>query len=406
MMSLCCNKWCRRWPPAGRGMKSGAHSFDPMLASIDVSETTSAEAGSSIYRYPGFLPFLIGRLASVSALQIQAVVVAWQVYDATRDPLSLAYVGLAQFIPMLLLLLPAGDLIDRFDRKRILAVSWAVEALCGALLLWLSLGDVLNTTAIYVVLALFGCARAFTGPTLQSLLPQVVPRERLAAAIAANSMIMRGANIAGPLLGGGLYALGDAPLSYALCMAGFLLGLAIIGFEIRVKEVSLKRLIGAAIGSILGLLGAIGYGWVMVLGLRTWWIGAVGTRHLTLHISWPGLMIGIVAGTLFSVLAMLWTLRALRRNSPRMLLSGALESNVVKAKRGKKLIASASLFLLLALLLLVLSYAGKMPQLEGFFGSAFLLLIAILCATAVLLHRKEPHRIRGHGWRALCRLGY
>ena len=193
-----------------------------------MSDAISSGAGSSIYRYPGFLPFLIGRLAAVCALQIQAVVVAWQVYDATRDPLSLACVGLAQFIPMLLLLLPAGDLIDRFDRKRILAASWAVEALCGALLLWLSLGDTLNTAAIYAVLALFGCARAFTGPTLQSLLPQIVPRERLAAAIAANSMIMRGATIAGPLFGGGLYALGGGPLSYALCMAGFLLGLGLL----------------------------------------------------------------------------------------------------------------------------------------------------------------------------------
>ncbi|MFD2838688.1 MFS transporter [Azotobacter vinelandii] len=193
-----------------------------------MSDAISSEPGSSIYRYPGFLPFLIGRLAAVCAQQIQAVVVAWQVYDATRDPLSLAAVGLAQFIPMLLLLLPAGDLIDRFDRKRILTISWAMSALCSALLLCLSLGDSLNVPLVYVALALFGCARAFTGPTLQSLLPQVVPRERLAAAIAANSMIMRSATIVGPLVGGGLYALGDGPLSYVCCLAGFLLGLTLL----------------------------------------------------------------------------------------------------------------------------------------------------------------------------------
>ena len=63
---------------------------------------------------------------AVFATQIQAVVVAWQVYDLTRAPLALAYVGLAQFLPMLCLLLPAGDLIDRFNRKAILASSWAV----------------------------------------------------------------------------------------------------------------------------------------------------------------------------------------------------------------------------------------------------------------------------------------
>ncbi len=94
---------------------------------------------SSVYRLPGFAAFLAARLLAVFAMQIQAVVVAWQVYDITRDPLSLAYVGLAQFVPMLFLLLPAGDLIDRYDRKLILALSWLLEAACAAALLWLSL---------------------------------------------------------------------------------------------------------------------------------------------------------------------------------------------------------------------------------------------------------------------------
>ncbi|CAM5571201.1 hypothetical protein SSTU70S_01203 [Stutzerimonas stutzeri] len=82
---------------------------------------------SSVYHLPGFAAFLAARLLAVFAMQIQAVVVAWQVYDITRDPLSLAYVGLAQFVPMLFLLLPAGDLIDRYDRKLILALSWLFE---------------------------------------------------------------------------------------------------------------------------------------------------------------------------------------------------------------------------------------------------------------------------------------
>lgn len=196
--------------------------------STDMSSTAPAEHPSSLYRYPGFMPFLISRMAAVCALQMQAVVVAWQVYDVTQDPLSLAYVGLAQFIPMLLLLLPAGDLIDRYDRKRILALSWWVEALCSGLLIVLSLSDTPNTAAIYAVLVLFGCGRAFTGPALQSLLPQIVPREQLAAAIAANSMIIRSTSIFGPLLGGGLYALGGASLTYGLCLLGFGLSLLLL----------------------------------------------------------------------------------------------------------------------------------------------------------------------------------
>ena len=159
----------------------------------------------------------------MGAIQIQAVVVAWQVYEMTGDPLSLAYVGLAQFLPMLFLLLPAGDLIDRYDRKLILALSWGTEALCAGLLAWLSLAEVHEPLAFYGVLGLFGCARAFTGPALQSLLPQIVPRDQLAAAIAANSMLMRSAAILGPVFGGGLYALGGGGLTYGLCLAGFTL---------------------------------------------------------------------------------------------------------------------------------------------------------------------------------------
>lgn len=190
---------------------------------------TPSAPSASVYRHPGFLPFLASRLMAVFAMQIQAVVVAWQVYDMTRDPLSLAYVGLAQFIPMLLLLMPAGDLIDRYDRKRILRASWTLQALCSAALLWLSLsGGAVH--GIYAVLVFYGCARAFTGPTLQSLLPQIVPRERLAQAIAANSMIMRGATISGPLLGGGLYALGGGSLTFALCLVCFAGGVLLLTF--------------------------------------------------------------------------------------------------------------------------------------------------------------------------------
>ena len=159
-------------------------------------------AAPNVYRHRGFLAFLAARLVAVFATQVQAVVVAWQVYDLTRDPLALAYVGLAQFLPMLVLLLPAGDLIDRFSRKTILALSWAVGAVCSALLWWLSGHGAAGVAGIYAVLVLYGCARAFSGPAMQSLLPQIVPRAQLAQAIAANSMLMRAASIGGPLLAG------------------------------------------------------------------------------------------------------------------------------------------------------------------------------------------------------------
>ena len=183
---------------------------------------------ANVYRHADFVSFLIARVVAVVATQVQAVVVAWQVYDLTRQPLALAYVGLAQFLPMLALLLPAGDLIDRFDRKRILALAWSVGGVCSALLWWLSGHGSSGVAGIYAVLVLYGCARAFSGPAMQSLLPQIVPRAQLAQAIAANSMLMRVASIGGPLLGGLLYALGGGELTYAICCACFVLGVALL----------------------------------------------------------------------------------------------------------------------------------------------------------------------------------
>ncbi len=188
------------------------------------SDPAGTEPPASVYRHTAFLAFLVARVVAVVATQVQAVVVAWQVYDLTRNPLSLAYVGLAQFLPMLCLLLPAGDLIDRFDRRRILGMAWSVGAVCSALLWWLTGHGSSGVAGIYAVLVLYGCARAFSGPAMQSLLPQIVPRAQLAQAMAANSMLMRVASIGGPLLGGVLYALGGGELTYAVCCACFVLG--------------------------------------------------------------------------------------------------------------------------------------------------------------------------------------
>ena len=195
---------------------------------MSTPEPTPRAPAASVYPHSGFVSFLIARVVAVVATQVQAVVVAWQVYDLTREPLALAYVGLAQFLPMLCLLLPAGDLIDRFERKRILAISWSVGGLCSALLWWLSGHGASGVAGIYAVLVLYGCSRAFSGPAMQSLLPQIVPRGQLAQAIAANSMLMRVASIGGPLLGGLLYALGGGELTYALCCACFGLGVALL----------------------------------------------------------------------------------------------------------------------------------------------------------------------------------
>ena len=158
-------------------------------------------------------------------------------------------------------------------------------------------------------------------------------------------------------------------------------------------------------GSLLGLLGSIGYGWLLVFGLRTWWQGAVGTDRLYLHVSWADLGAGAVAGLLTSLGTIAWTLRGLRQNSPRALLSGELESIAVAGRRLRVLAVVSSVSLLAALVMLFGSALGKIPDTAGFFGAGLLLLISGLSWTALSLRRASPRPIIGHGWRAFLRLG-
>ncbi len=157
-------------------------------------------------------------------------------------------------------------------------------------------------------------------------------------------------------------------------------------------------------GCLLGLLGALGYGWFMLFGLRNFWAGAVGTQRLYLNFSWRDLLIGAACGAVFSLGAMIWTLRDLRRNSPRSLLSGILESMGLRRKRARNLGIVSIVAFLAAGMLITCAVLGIIAQLTGFFGAGFLLLIAVLCATGAYLRRANPNPILGNGWPAHLRL--
>ncbi|HSC19117.1 MAG TPA: MFS transporter [Rhizomicrobium sp.] len=183
------------------------------------------------YRSRDFNVFLASRFLSTMAMQIQSVAVGWQVYEIARTPLALGLVGLAEFVPMFLLTLPAGDISDRFDQRKVLAASMSVEALCGALLMLLTLGHFHRVFLFYLVMMLFGAARGFSGPAGQSLLPFIVPVERLPKSIAWSSSAFQTAVIAGPAIGGLLYALGPlaAYAACALCFSAAGIGTATLG---------------------------------------------------------------------------------------------------------------------------------------------------------------------------------
>ena len=158
------------------------------------------------------------RFSSTLGTQIQSVAVGWQVYDMTRDPVALGYVGLCVFLPMVLLVLPAGDLADRIDRRRMLMASYVVQVFASALLLLLTVAGVKAMWAYYSVITLLGVALGLSQPALQSFLPFLVSLEKLPQAIAWNASAYRVAVIGGPALGGFLYDLGPV-VNYTICVA-------------------------------------------------------------------------------------------------------------------------------------------------------------------------------------------
>jgi MFS family permease len=177
-------------------------------------------SGLAAFRHMDFSLYEIERFLIVAALEMQSVAVGWQVYEITRRPLDLGLVGLAQFLPNIILFLVAGHTADRISRKKVLLFCNAGFALCSALLIVIARSEPRDVKAIYAVLVLLGVVRAFNSPAGRSMLPLLVPNEVFPNAVAWNATIFQGATILGPALGGLLYALfGGASGVYATSVA-------------------------------------------------------------------------------------------------------------------------------------------------------------------------------------------
>lgn len=155
-----------------------------------------------------FVRFWLARLAGTMANQMLMVALAWQMYDITESAWDLGLVGLFQFVPALLMALPAGHVVDRLHRGRIFASCMLVQALVAGLLIMAVAGGFISRELILGVSIVFGVARAFQMPSQQALTPQLVPQVLLPRAIAVSSSAVQVAIICGPALGGMLYAAG------------------------------------------------------------------------------------------------------------------------------------------------------------------------------------------------------
>jgi MFS family permease len=184
-------------------------------------------SGRVAFTYPDFTIYELARFFIVTALEMQSVAVGWQVYEITHRALDLGLVGLAQFLPGMLLFLASGHAADHFDRRRLLLLCYTGFALCSGLLLGLAWHGIRAVHPIYGVLILMGVVRSLSGPVSRAILPQLVAEEHFQNAVAWHSSIFQTATILGPALGGLIYAAfgGPSPV-YATAMAVSLLALA------------------------------------------------------------------------------------------------------------------------------------------------------------------------------------
>jgi len=199
-----------------------------------------------------------------------------------------------------------------------------------------------------------------------------------------------------------------------------------LGIEQRLREIGTLRALGfsaatvrslfmkegvllAAAGSAIGVIGAVGYGALVMYGLRTWWVGAVGTTALTLHVSALSLVGGAIGGIIAAAACVVLTLRALRHSTPRNLLTGSLEASLQNKTRSHTVLFSPFVPLLFGaagVVLIVAASLNRIGKTAGFFGAGTLMLIALLFFEYRWLGARSRSLIRGTGWWPVSKLGF
>jgi MFS family permease len=184
-----------------------------------MAESPVQRQSLAAFRYRDFTLYQSARLFTVLATEMQSVAVGWQVFEMTKRPLDLGYVGLAQFWPTIVLFLAAGHAADRFNRRNIVTLCYAGLGLASAILFFLTISGSRSVHAIYAALTLVGVVRAFNGAAGQSMVPQIVPEQYFPNAVAWAQTVFNTATIIGPALGGLIYAAFRGPTAvYASSM--------------------------------------------------------------------------------------------------------------------------------------------------------------------------------------------
>jgi len=223
-------------------------------------------------RLRGFALLWTSSLANGLALQMIVVAIGWQVYAIHDDPLDLGLVGLAEFLPLLILALPAGQIADRFPRRIVVAVGLAFQVVIAALLVLITLSGAKELWPFLTIGLIAGMASALANPAGRALTPEIVPTELLPGAIALRSVANQIGIVVGPAIGGVIFAVEPVAV-YITAGALFLLAVVtILGVKSVAAAAPAMELtwesLSAGIGFIVRtrmLLGAISLDLVAVL---------------------------------------------------------------------------------------------------------------------------------------------
>jgi MFS family permease len=274
--------------------------------------------------------YLAGRFLAGMGSQVQAVAVGWQVFSLTGNPLDLGLVALSQFLPFIVLILPAGHVADRYDRRRVQFLTYALMGIAALALLAFTASDVSDTRPIFAVMAISGIARAFNQPTSQALLPNLAGPGGFPRALALNSSLGQAATIGGPALGGVL-VLGGVEIAYGLALLLIVVAVMLVAglrtggrtdaalepasWTTLLSGISFVRSRPIVLGSIaLDLFAVLFGGAEALLPIYAGEILGVGPAGLGVMRAAPAVGAGL--------LALVLTLRPLRRQVGRWMIAG------------------------------------------------------------------------------------
>jgi len=285
-----------------------------------------------------FRLYQTARLLVIVGAEAQSVGVAWQVYQITHSALKLGLTGLALFAPGIFFVLGAGHVADRYDRRRIILLCYALQAACTVVLLWFAMHSVTRVWPIYAVLLGIGLGRAFSGPASSALLPSLVPKDHFVNAVTWGAIVFQIANITGPAVGGLLFTLqlhgaaakwSGAAAVYALTLVTQLAFLVLVG-AMRTKAVNVMKNAFNAETMLAGLryvwetkllMGSISLDlFAVLLGGATALLPIYATEILHAGPRALGLLRAMPSLGALSV-SLLMTKRPIRRNAGRKMLT-------------------------------------------------------------------------------------